>query len=109
MKYHNTMILKTVYLLLGYISNIYSYPIIDTNKIACTNCFMVSVTCDPHILNIRKFNKSLYYCDICNIHNLQDKEVAKLYCNFCEEIMSCHIDTGCFNCMNCSQIIVKDI
>jgi len=90
-------ILRSICLFIIYISNIQGYSIIyiKDNKPFCTNCFKIN-----KLQNITS-NRSLYYCDICNINNT---ELCKLNCNLCKEVLPCRIDTGCFNCDNCTVI-----
>ena len=98
-------VIRIISIILAYICNVYSYPIIsDKNKSICTDCFSVPIQCTAKDINITNFTEHIHYCNKCNINGQQ---LVQLYCYYCKEVIPCPIDTGCFNCNNCTGIYIS--
>ena len=72
----------------------------------CSSCVREPVTCNgadkSSSSSSNKFDASLYFCDRCNVHTSKNSTLKlNLYCNFCENIIPCHMDTGCYHCIGC--------
>jgi len=57
--------------------------IFSINNITCTGCI----------------KNNIYLCDICNYNNTIYKPSN---CTICYNKYPCNIDTGCYNCNNCT-------